>query len=262
MTAAADTAHEVLVLNPNSTAWMTDRVAADLGQRLAAKGVNKAVTQAVSHAEAQTQTQTQTLRLPVMQTVLRTCTATTGPVVIDSPSSFQAGARGVVVACRQALQDHPRIKTVLLACFGDPGLEELRLAFPHLQVLGLADAAMARAKEQHGRFAVLTCGPAWVAMLTARAAALGHAQHLVGVWALPVNGRLLALEPERWRAALQCAADAARDQGAQALILGGAAFAGLPALFYSDLPQVDALQAVADQMTTVVTYFFKVMLAN
>ncbi len=194
--------------------------------------------------------------------MVRTCTAANGPAVIDSPASFEAGAQGVVAACRQVLQKQPRIGAVRLACFGDPGLEELRLAFPSLRVLGLADTAMARAKHQYGRFAVLTCVPAWVAMLTKRAAALGYAQHLVGVWALPINGSEMALEPERWRAALQCVADEARRQGAQVLILGGAAFAGLPALFHSDLPQVDALQAVSDHLANFVTCVCSVILRS
>jgi len=205
----------VLVVNPNRTAWMTERVAAQLRRRL---GAGFAV---------------------------RRCTAAKGPAVIDTPDTFEHGARVVGPACAGALARHPGVRAVLLACFGDPGLEALRTACGGRQVVGLADAAMTQATRQHGTFAILTCGPAWVDMLERRAAQLGHARGLAGVWALPVNGRDFALDPIRWVPELQRAAAAARRQGAKSLILGGAAFAGLEHLVESDLPRVDPLVAVA-----------------
>jgi len=206
---------ELLVLNPNSSAWMTDRVTAALQHHLGA-GFK-----------------------------LHPCTVDEGPSVIDSPATFEQGARLVGPACERALAQHPAVRTVLLACFGDPGLEALRAACAGRPVVGLADCAMADAAARHGRFAILTCGPDWVGLLERRAAELGHAEALVGVWALPVNGRELALQPQRWQAALQAAADDAQRHGAQALVLGGAAFAGLTLGIGSALPQVDPLQAAA-----------------
>lgn len=209
------TKRELLVLNPNSTAWMTQRVTAALQAHLG------------DGAE------------------LHPCTVEDGPPVIDGPVSFEQGARLVGPACERALARHPSVQAVLLACFGDPGLEGLRAACGGRPVVGLADCAMADAAARHGRFAILTCGPDWVDLLERRAAELGHAEALTGVWALPVNGRELALQPERWQAALQAAADDAQQQGAQALILGGAAFAGLALGIVSALPQVDPLQVAA-----------------
>jgi len=206
---------ELLVLNPNSTAWMTERVTAAL-QRHLGEGV-----------------------------ALHPCTVDEGPPVIDGPASFEQGARLVGPACERALVRHPGLRAVLLACFGDPGLEGLRVVCADRPVVGLADCAMADTAARHGRFAILTCGPDWVGLLERRAAELGHAAALVGVWALPVNGRELALDPQRWQAALQAAAVDAQRQGAQALILGGAAFAGLELGIVSALPQVDPLQTAA-----------------
>jgi Asp/Glu/hydantoin racemase len=206
---------EVLVLNPNRSAWMTERVALALQGHL---GDGFAV---------------------------QAWTVDDGPPVIDGPATFDDGARRVVPACERALHRQPEVAAVLLACFGDPGLEALRTACHPRPVVGMADCAMAEAATRHGRFAILTCGPGWVPLLQRRAAELGHGGALVGVWALPVNGRELALHPQRWQPALQAAAEEARRHGAQALILGGAAFAGLALDLASALPQIDPLRAAA-----------------
>lgn len=208
-------ARDILVLNPNSTAWMTDRVLAGLQAHLGA------------------------------DYVLRACTVDEGPPVIDGPASFDESARLVVPACERALGRHPEVSAVLLACFGDPGLEALRTVCQPRKVVGLADCAMADTSARHGRYAILTCGTDWVELLHRRAAELGHAEALVGVWALPVNGREMALQPQRWQESLQGAADDAQRKGAQALILGGAAFAGLELDLVSAVPQIDPLQAAA-----------------
>ena len=150
----------LLVLNPNATGWMTARVAEQL--------------RAALHEHAQ----------------VEELTAADGPEVIDSLLSFEAAA----LVARHALQrrlsqahmpgdvpgDVPAAMPadvpagapagVLLACFGDPGLEALRAHWPALPIQGLAESAMARAAARGQRFAVLTCGPAWVDLLQQRAA--------------------------------------------------------------------------------------------
>ena len=205
---------EVLVLNPNTSAWMTARVAERLRQLLGA-GV-----------------------------AVHGWTATEGPAVIDDADSFAQGAAALEPLARAALARHPTAGALLLACFGDPGLEALRQS-AGMPVVGLAECAMRQAAAEQGAFAVLTCGPAWVPLLTQRAAQFGLADALVGVWALPVNGAEFAREPLRWRAALADAAEQARQQGARALILGGAVFAGFEDLIDTALPRIDALQCAA-----------------
>lgn len=208
----------LLLLNPNSTPWMSERVAAQLRRHLAGRA-----------------------RLQVL-------TVADGPPVIDDAASFAAADVAAQRALQLHLAAHPGTDGVLLACFGDPGLLALRgLAAPR-PVQGLADAAMRLAAARHQRFAVLTCGPAWVPLLQQRAADFGCAQALSGIYALPVNGRVLAQQPQRWQAALQAAAQQAADDGARALVLGGAAFAGLEGLVHSHLPMIDGIQAAADAL--------------
>ena len=78
---------------------------------------------------------------------------------------------------------------------------------------------------------------------TAAGEAVGNALRWKYVLALPVDGRALAAEPSRYRDALADAARQAERGGAQALILGGAAFAGLARLVDTPLPVIDAIDA-------------------
>jgi allantoin racemase len=208
----------LLVLNPNCTGWMTERVVQQVQRRLSCRAVVDALTVA------------------------------DGPPVIDDAASFDAGAAAAQRALADRLATRPTTGGVLLACFGDPGLEALRAAAAPRPVHGLAEAAMRLATTRGLRYAVLTCGPAWVGLLTRRAHDFGLAAGLSGIHALPVNGRALAEEPARWQGALQAAADQAAREGAQALILGGAAFAGLGGLIDSPLPVIDAIDAATDAL--------------
>lgn len=172
-------------------------------------------------------------------------TAADGPPVIDSRIRFDRAA--------QAMPGMARVgdahDALLLACFGDPGLEALRAAAAPRMVAGLAEAAVAQAVAARQRFAILTAGPGWVAMLGERIADFGAAAWLSGVYALPVNGRQLSADPEACRNALGAAARAAEGDGAQVLMLGGAAFAGLAGLVESKLPLIDPIAAATAQLT-------------
>jgi allantoin racemase len=213
----------LLVLNPNRSGEMTSRVLAQLRQRV--PGVE-----------------------------WRGATAVRGPAVIDSQTSFAAGAQAAAPLLRAELRARPDTAGVLLACFGDPGLEALRDIAAPRPVWGLAEAALRHCSAQHGPCAVLTSGPAWVPLLKQRAADFGLADVLVGVWALPVNGAALAAEPARWLPTLQQLGDEAVAAGAKAVLLGGAAFSGLGLDLKLSLavPVIDGLDAAAALITRAV----------
>ena len=208
----------LLVVNPNCTGWMTERVVRQVQHRLAGRAGVDALT------------------------------AADGPAVIDDANSFAAGAAAAQRVLPGRLAEQPATGGVMLACFGDPGLDAMRALAAPRPVHGLAEAAMRQATARGLRFAVLTCGPAWVGLLTQRARDFGLADGLSGVHALPVHGRALAEAPARWQGDLQAAADRATREGAQALILGGAAFAGLGRLIDTELPVIDAIDAATDAL--------------
>jgi Asp/Glu/hydantoin racemase len=118
---------------------------------------------------------------------------------------------------------------VLIGCFGDPGLDALREVAP-VPVLGLADASAADAMRLARRFGVVTGGAAWQPMLEEFYASRGLAARLAGVRTVAPTGAQIAADPEGALAMLAqaCEASAAQD-GAEAVILGGAGLVGLAA---------------------------------
>lgn len=118
---------------------------------------------------------------------------------------------------------------VLVACFGDPGLFALRELSP-VPVVGMAEASMRLASAQAERFSIVTGGARWPAMLDRLAHALGQGARLARVHGIALTGAQVAANPD---AALDVLAEACRaahdDDGADAVILGGAGLAGLGA---------------------------------
>lgn len=207
------------VLNPNRSAWMTQRVCEALAAALGP------------------------------QAELQGLTAYQGPEVIHDLATFEQAGRHIHAEAHALVRRHGAPQALLLACFGDPGLEALQADEALPPTVGLAQAAMQRAAEGGHRFAVLTCGRDWDALLRQRAQDFGLARQLAGVWTLPVNGAVFAQDPQAgWPVLLQMA-EAAAAAGATRLVLGGAVFAGLPP---PQLPPalrhvswVDAIEAAA-----------------
>ncbi|MBF8222512.1 aspartate/glutamate racemase family protein [Halomonas sp. 328] len=119
------------------------------------------------------------------------------------------------------------VEAILLACFGEPGLDAVREISP-VPVLGMLEASVLSALQLGERFAIITPGARWPRMIEERLHALGVSHHCLEI--VPVVIDDLALPAQR---------DEARTRVAEALaglearcspsvvIIGGAAFAGL-----------------------------------
>lgn len=128
---------------------------------------------------------------------------------------------------------------VYLACFGDPGLFALREASP-APVIGMAEASMKEAAS-HGRYSIVTGGPAWKPILERLAMALGFSKQLVSVRTLGLAGPQLAARPEL----ISEQVENARKEGAQTVVIGGAALAGLAGKLESRVPLIDSVECGA-----------------
>jgi allantoin racemase len=128
---------------------------------------------------------------------------------------------------------------VYLACFGDPGLFALREA-ASVPVIGMAEASMREAAKR-GRFSIVTGGPAWNPILRRLALALDLSKELLNVRALPLPGPQLAARPEL----ISEEVEKARNDGAQCVIIGGAALAGLAGKLQSRVPLIDSVECGA-----------------
>jgi Asp/Glu/hydantoin racemase len=125
---------------------------------------------------------------------------------------------------------------VYLACFGDPGLAALREISP-VPVIGMAEASCLEACKRGRRFAIVTGGALWGPMLTEFVAGLGLAERLAAVRTIAPTGDRIARDPEAALAQLAAACTAcATEDGADVVILGGAALAGLAARIQPSVP--------------------------
>jgi len=176
---------------------------------------------------------------------VRAVTARFGARYIADEASYAVAAHATLdawacaVAPPQAAPDR-----VLVGCFGDPGLAALRSASP-VPVCGLAEASFAAA-ARHGRFGIVTGGPAWEGILHRLAAGSGYADRLVRVHAVAPSGDVLAADRQRALALLSAACNAVVAHGAvDAVILGGAGVAGIAAEIQQDVPVpvIDSVQA-------------------
>jgi Asp/Glu/hydantoin racemase len=149
------------------------------------------------------------------------------------------GARYITSEAGYAIAGHAALEAwashaagcdaVLLACFGDPGLHALRELSP-APVVGLAEASMRAAAGEAARFSIVTGGERWGPMLQRLAQSLGFAAKLASVRTISLTGGQAAADPDAAIAVLaeECKR-AKREDGAGAVVLGGAGFAGLAA---------------------------------
>ena len=207
----------VLILNPNTTAAVTDKV--------------------VTHAA------------PWLQDCqIVAATAAFGAPYISTEASYAIAGH----AALDAFEKHGSgCAATLIACFGDPGIFALR-EVSATPVIGLAEAAM-RAAQVHGRYAIVTGGAAWQPMLQRLAQALGLDHQLVAIRTIALTGAEIAADPEyaqRFLAA-ECQR-AVNENGAQAVILGGAGLAGLASQFAPQVavPLIDSVVAGAQALAT------------
>lgn len=184
----------VLLINPNSTAAMTAHVAAPLRLHLGA------------HAQ-------------ILQR-----TASHGSAVIATQQAFDDGAQSACAMLRQAVDEGLAFDKVLLACFGDPGLEAMRLT-TRQPVTGLAAASLQVAERLKKPYAVVTAGAAWEAILVQRFKEWGASDLFTGVQVISGTGLDVFNDPVAAMPGVQQAIATARQAGAENIILGGAVFA-------------------------------------
>ncbi|WP_129530100.1 aspartate/glutamate racemase family protein [Achromobacter agilis] len=177
-------------------------------------------------------------------------TAEFGPAYIASRAEAAIAAHAVLdIVERETAQASVPFDACLLACFGEPGIGAVRerLGVP---VVGMAEASIMSAMQRGDRYAIVTVGRRWPGMLREQIRQLGVESRCAGILALPGNALdYVSRSPE---SALQVslALDAAVEQGADVVIVAGAALAGyLPSLpRLPDVPIIDSYRAALAQV--------------
>ena len=176
---------------------------------------------------------------------VRTLTASFGAPYIDGEASYAIAAHATLESVNSArLDQQSALHSVLIACFGDPGLLALRESI-QTPVTGLAEAAFIEAAA-FGRFAIVTGGTRWKPMLERHAHMLGFDAALAGIHAVQPSGLQLAQDPAAAKVLLaEACKTALHDFNAQVVILGGAGLVGMAASIQAqvDAPVIDSVLA-------------------
>lgn len=154
----------------------------------------------------------------------RGATVDAGARYISDAASLRVAARSVERFAEGLLEEqHP--DALIVACFGDPGVRDLRARLP-FPIIGLADASCEVASQMASRFAIVTGGRKWPPILGELVSRIGLASCLSGIYALDQTGDRIVADRCAARAALQGEIAKARSDGAEAVILGGAGLTG------------------------------------
>ncbi len=121
--------------------------------------------------------------------VTRTVTATFGARYIGSRVGVAIAGHATLEAYSSALAAGAKPHAVVLACFGDPGLEALREISP-VPVFAFAECGLTAAAAEPGHFAIATIGEAWRDMLTELVERRGLTERFAGVITLGEESRV------------------------------------------------------------------------
>lgn len=205
----------LLVINPNTSASVS----------------------ALLHGHAQ--------RIAGAGTQVHTVTARFGAPYIACEASYAvAGHAALDIWAASTVHGQTVFDSVLVACFGDPGLMALRES-SGAPVTGLAEAACMEAAKI-GRFAIVTGGSRWKPMLERLVRSLGYEGQLAGIQTVEETGSELARDPTAAQLILQTACRSAIERfDAHAIILGGAGLAGMARVVQPAAPVViiDSVEA-------------------
>jgi allantoin racemase len=144
---------------------------------------------------------------------LTVVTASFGARYIASRTAVTIAAHAVLDAYAEATTDGTAYDAIIVACFGDPGIEALK-EITSAPVLGFADGGLIAAAAEPGTFAIATIGEAWRDMLVELAMRRGLADRLAGIILIDEAGRA----PE---VAGPHITEAARELGVGRVIVGG-----------------------------------------
>lgn len=193
----------LLLLNANTSTEMTERVVA------AARQIARPTTQVTGI----------TGRFGAEVIASRSAYAIAGHAALDAYAEYAGMADAIV-----------------LACFGDPGLQALQ-EVASVPVFGMAEAGCRRAAQMAQRFAIVTGGASWGPMLTEYVGLIGLGQQLASVRTLASNGGQIAADPAAAEAGILAACKAAiEEDGAELVILGGAGMVGVVERVADHLP--------------------------
>ena len=144
------------------------------------------------------------------------------PPLLTTPEDLAAALPGVVKIGVEAAAD-PRVGAIIVAAFGDPGLEELRSKVT-LPVFGIREQSYREAGKDGRPFGIATTtpDPGLLEAFRQTAVDLGFGDQFRGTRATPGDpNELMSKSPEELDAALAGVVRDSMADGAEAIIIGG-----------------------------------------
>ncbi len=233
---AAFAPYRLLVVNGNTTSSLTDSLAAQARAFLGTAAHVHAVTAVFGPAYIASRVEAAVAAHAVLETVERE--------VAQAKAQMQTQAQSQTPSQSQAPFD-----ACLLACFGEPGIGAVREWLP-VPVVGMAEASIMAAMQRGDRYAIVTVGQRWPGMLREQIRQLGLESRCAGIIALPGNALDYVSRTPASAEQVSRALDAAVAQGADVVIVAGAALAGyLPVLPRRPaVPIIDSYRAALAQV--------------
>lgn len=154
-------------------------------------------------------------------------TAPFGPKYIGTRTTIAIAGHAAVDALAQTLAKDQRFDAAILAGFGAQGVPALQEIAP-FPVVDMLTASVGAALLLGRKFSALTGGARWVPMLQEQIEAFGLGSRLASVRSIPLTGAEIAKDQDKALTLLaELAETCVREDGADCVILGGAAVAGL-----------------------------------
>jgi Asp/Glu/hydantoin racemase len=169
-------------------------------------------------------------------------TAQFGVSLITNAAELAVASDAVVDLARDL---DPSVDAVIVAAFGDPGLDRLRKLHP-MPIVGIGEASLLEAAAGGRRFAVVTTTPDLEASIDQMVAELHLADGYAGVVLTREEPRALMLLPDRLETALAAAITTAISvHGVDVVIIGGGPLAAAAKALtgYFSIPIIEPIPA-------------------
>lgn len=166
-------------------------------------------------------------------TTIQVLTAPFGVAYIETRFEALVGA---YAAAQLAAEHHAGFDAVIVAAFGDPGLDGLREALP-CPVTGLTEAALASACLLGGRFSIVAISQRIRAWYRETVESYGLASRLASIRGLDEPlADIGSVQADQGERLLQLAQRCVQEDGADVIVLAGAPLAGLARSVAARLP--------------------------
>ena len=165
--------------------------------------------------------------------------ADSGLAAIQTPWDIDVAACAVVAV----VAAHLDASGAIVAGFGDPGLTAAR-ALGLMPVVGLGEAGVTAAGKGGRRFSIVTLGAAMREPIRAKAEGL----NLVALRVLPGRIADYVAQRESRRDEVAREVEACVEAGAEAVLLGGAPFAGEAARIASAVCLIDGVESAVEEL--------------